>query len=76
MGNIILKPVTIRIKNVTGSESNEWFLLELSSAGIKRGVEVRQQYTPISGSVQFSNGTADCVAWVGETCEIIDTASD
>ena len=76
MGNIILKPVTIRIKNVTGSESNEWLLLELSRPGIKRGVEVRGQYNPISGSVQFSNGTADCVAWVGETCEIIDTASD
>ena len=76
MGNIILKPVTIRIKNVTGSESNEWLLLDLSRAGIKRGVEVRGQYNPISGSVQFSNGTADCVAWVGETCEIIDTASD
>ncbi len=76
MGNIILKPVTIRIKNVTGSESNEWLLLELSRAGIKRGNEVTGRYNPISGSVQFSLGTADCVAWVGETCEIIDTASD
>lgn len=68
-----LKPATVRIKNVTGSESNEWLLLELSRAGIKRGDEVRGQYNSISGSVQFSNGTAECVAWIGETCEIIKT---
>ena len=57
----------VRIKNVTGSTGNEWLLWELKKeAGVK---EVEGKYNPNNKAVDFTKGTAECVAWLGETCE-------
>lgn len=64
----------IVIKNVTGDEQNEWCLYELSHyAGIKVGNIIEHgKFDPQNNSVSFSIGEVDCVAWIGETCEIIE----
>ena len=60
----------IRIKNVTGSSSNEWLLWELrKEAGVKEGNIIEGKFNPSNNAVDFSIGTNDCVAWLGETCE-------
>lgn len=60
----------IRIKNVTGSSSNEWLLWELrKEAGVKEGNIFEGKFNPSNNAVDFSTGTNDCVAWLGETCE-------
>ena len=70
-----LKPVSVSIKNVTGSSENKWLLYELSKAGVKSGDEVNGRYNALTGAVEFSKGGIDCVAWVNETCEIIVSVS-
>lgn len=64
----------VLIKNVTGSEFNDWCLWELSKdAGIKEGDIIEDGiYNPKTKAFDFSRGGVDCVAWVGETCEILE----
>ena len=58
------------IKNVTGSSANEWLLWELrKEAGVKAGDIVEGRFNPKNKAVDFSTGTNDCVAWLGQTCE-------
>lgn len=60
----------IRIKNVTGSSTNEWLLGELrKEAGINEGDIVEGRFNPKNKAVDFSTGIHDCVAWLGLTCE-------
>lgn len=61
----------VRIKNVTGSVANEWLLWELKKeAKVKEGDIIENgNYNPINKSVDFSIGTIECVAWLGQTCE-------
>ena len=57
----------VRIKNITGSTSNEWLLWELKKeAGVKEGDIVEGKFNQ---AVDFTKGTVKCVAWLGETCE-------
>lgn len=62
------------IKNVTGTDFNDWCLWELKKdAGIKEGDIIEDgSYNPNNKSIHFSRGCVDCVAGVGETCEIIN----
>lgn len=69
--------VTIRIKNITGSEKNNGLLSELSKdANIKEGDIIEDvSYNPNNGACEFERFNVikiNCVAWVGQTCEIID----
>ena len=60
----------MRIKNVTGSTGNEWLLWELKKeAGVKEGDIVEGKFNPLNKAVDFTRGTKECVAWLGETCE-------
>lgn len=60
----------VRIKNVTGSSANEWLLWELrKEAGVKEGTVVEGKFNPSNKAIDFSTGTHDCVAWLGQTCE-------
>jgi hypothetical protein len=60
--------MTIRIKNITGARSNEWPILELQREGYPEGSIIENvRYTPGNNACYWNN----CVAWVGETCEII-----
>lgn len=64
--------VKIIIKNVTGSIRNECCLDELQRVGVYVGDIIEDGlYSPHNKSVQFSIGCENCVAWVGETCEIV-----
>ena len=62
------------IKNVTRTDFNDWCLWELKKdAGIKEGDIIEDgSYNPNNKSIHFSRGCVDCVAWVGETCEILE----
>lgn len=64
----------VRIKNVTGTEYNDWCLWELKKyAGIKSGDIIENvKFNPKNRSVEFSVGATECVAWIDETCEIIE----
>lgn len=67
------RSVKIIIKNVTGSVSNECCLDELQRVGVYEGTIIEDGfYNPVNKSVQFSKGCENCVAWVGETCEIVE----
>lgn len=63
--------ITVIVKNVTGSQENEWLLHELNRAGVKLGTKIEGHFNPLSGSVQFESRCNNCVAWLGETCEEI-----
>lgn len=67
----------IRIKNVTGSISNEGLLWELKSdAGVQPGDIIEDgRYNPNNNSVEFSRHSVNCVAWLGETCEKVEQES-
>lgn len=63
----------IRIKDVTGTTANFWLIYELQRAGFPEGTIVEDAtYRPLSNSCEWSSGLFDCVAWIGETCEIIE----
>lgn len=58
----------VRIKNVTGSTSNEWLLWELKKeARVKEGDIVEGKFNPKNKAVYFTRGTSECVAWLGQT---------
>ena len=60
---------TIKLMNVTGSESNEWCLLELSKAGFPVGSVIENVvYNPETKACYWSKGNNDCVAYLGQTC--------
>jgi len=62
----------IIIKNITGDPSNDWCILELKKAGYPEGSIVRNvNYDHKNKSCSWSSGTNHCVAWLGETCEIV-----
>lgn len=61
--------VKVVIKDVTGE--NGGIIWELNRAGVKVGDIVEGQYIPNINAVEFTNGIENCVAWVGETCELI-----
>lgn len=61
--------VTVRLKNVTGSEANEWRLWELHREGYKMGKIYEGIYKKTTGAVYLDRG----IAYVGETCEIVTT---
>jgi hypothetical protein len=63
------KRVKVVIKDITGD--NGGLIWELSRAGVKVGDIVEGRYLPNIKAVEFTNGIEDCVAWVGETCELI-----
>ena len=53
----------VRIKNVTGSTSNEWLLWELKKeAGVKEGDIVEGKFNPKNKAVDFTKGTSECVS--------------
>ena len=69
--------VNIRIKNITGSKKNFGLLFELSKdANLKEGDIIEDvSYNPNNGACEFECFNVikiNCVAWVGQTCEIID----
>lgn len=68
----------VLIKNVTGSAANEGLLWELSKyAGVKEGRVIEDGIlNKKNNSVSFSIGCVDCIAWVGQTCEIIGNDGD
>ena len=62
----------IRIKNVTGSEENQWCLIELSRAGFPEGSIIKNaNFDERNKSFKWSRGNTDCVAYLGETCEAV-----
>jgi hypothetical protein len=62
--------MTIRIKNVTGARSNDCAIFELKREGYPEGSIIENVcYTKSNHACHWEN----CVAWVGETCEIIKT---
>ena len=38
-------------------------------AGVKEGDIVEGKFNPKNKAVDFTKGTSECVAWLGETCE-------
>lgn len=60
------------IKNVTGGERNACCLDELQRVGVYEGDVVEGIYSQMNKSVHFRVDGNDCVAWVGETCEIVE----
>ena len=63
----------IKIKNVTGNPSNDWCILELKRAGFPEGSIINNAiFKETNNSFNWSSGTDDCVAYLGETCEIVD----
>ena len=37
--------------------------------GVKEGDIVEGKFNPLNKAVDFTRGTTECVAWLGETCE-------
>jgi hypothetical protein len=61
--------MTIRIKNVTGTRANACAIHELRREGYPEGTIVEDvKFTPGNQACYWRN----CVAWAGETCEIIE----
>lgn len=66
------KQTKIMLVNVTGSATNEWCLFELKKAGFPQGsIIIDPYFDERNNSFTWSSGTNDCVAYLGETCEII-----
>ena len=59
---------TIVIKNVTGSSYNNWCIWELKRAGYPEGTVMENVSLDEKQSVAK---WGDCVAYVGETCELV-----
>jgi hypothetical protein len=64
--------VKIVIKNVDGSQQSDNCIAELSRAGAPKDSVQIGTYSEINKSVQFQKGLYDCVAYAGQTCEIIN----
>ena len=64
--------VEIIIKNVTGHPENDNCIAELSRAGAPRNSIVSGVYNENNNSVSFTKGQYDCIAYVGQTCEIVN----
>jgi hypothetical protein len=62
--------MTIRIKNITGTCANACAIAELKREGYPEGGIIEDvYYTPGNQACYWGN----CVAWVGETCEILNS---
>ncbi|MDH6358962.1 hypothetical protein [Parabacteroides sp. PF5-9] len=63
----------IQIKNVGNSVFSNSAISELSRSGFPEGTIVENvTFTPSNNACYWSNGDEDCVAYVGETCIIIE----
>jgi hypothetical protein len=61
--------MTIRIKNITGTRSNDGCIWELAREGYPEGAIIEDvKFTKSNNACYWDN----CVAYVGETCEIIN----
>jgi hypothetical protein len=61
--------MTIRIKNITGTRSNDCAIAELKRAGYPEGTIVEDaRYTTSNNACYWDN----CVAYIGQTCEILN----
>lgn len=66
------RTVRIRIGNITNNTRNDGLLWELKKdADINPGDELTALYFPLNNSCHFDIHQVHCVAWVGQTCEII-----
>jgi hypothetical protein len=64
--------MNIIIKNVTGEPVNDGLILELSKVGFPAGSKVSHvYYFEPNHTCYWSSGTDDCIAYPGETCEIL-----
>jgi hypothetical protein len=60
--------MNIIIKNVTGDHAG--LIWELSRAGAPEGTVIRNVIASPNNAVYFTVDGNECVAWIGDTCEI------
>jgi hypothetical protein len=69
--------ITIIIKNVTGTNDNDWKIWELQRASFPEGSIVKDVEPNKSGtSFSWSSSGYNCVAFLGQTCELYEPKTE